>query len=165
MAINVPKMAKPPPNAPFEKQIRTPAKATRTVATVSSGAAEAAIVISSPGCGCSCYRKPSLRYCKAGFTVHARGKDVARETQIDSDVEQHGTVADIAMLAEMGILDGIEIVPVGSIAAYDMGCLAGERASKTTRIFEAFGAHAFDIDAAARHPVSRRLPNGQESRS
>ena len=36
---------------------------------------------------------------------------------------------------------------MGSIAAYDMGCLAGERASKTTRIFEAFGAHAFDIDA------------------
>ncbi len=37
-------MANPPPNAPFMKQIRnTPAKATRTVAAVSSDATDEAI--------------------------------------------------------------------------------------------------------------------------
>ena len=46
----MPTMEKPPPNAPFMKQIRkTPAKATRIVALVSSGTAEEAIIVSSAG--------------------------------------------------------------------------------------------------------------------
>ena len=78
------------------------------------------------------------------------------------DVQQHVEIADVAVLAQVRILDRVEHVPVAGVACDQMGGLAGQRAGQAAGVFEILGAHAFDIDAGLVLMAEAGFPMAQD---